>query len=120
LPRDWTAKSTIDVVPPKAAARVPVSKSSFANVPPKGSFMWVWTSMPPGMTYLPVASIVSSAATSPARFAPIWAMRSPSTRTSAAYEPSAVTIVPFEISVRIGSSERVASAVRCVWRRGAS
>ena len=25
--------------------------------------MWVWTSMPPGMTYLPVASIVRSAVT---------------------------------------------------------
>ena len=49
-PFDWTAKSTIDVVPPNAAARVPVSNVSFANVPPKGSSMWVWTSMPPGMT----------------------------------------------------------------------
>ena len=50
LPRDWTAKSMIVVVPPKAAARVPVSKVSFANVPPKGSSMWVWTSMAPGIT----------------------------------------------------------------------
>ena len=62
-PRDWTAKSTIEVVPPKAAARVPLSKVSLANVPPNGSSMWVWTSMPPGITYLPVASRVSSAVT---------------------------------------------------------
>ena len=46
------------VVPPKAAARVPVSNVSLAKVPPNGSSMWVWTSMPPGMTYLPLASMV--------------------------------------------------------------
>ncbi len=51
------------VTPPQAAAMVPVSKVSEANVPPKGSSMWVWTSMPPGITYLPVASIVVSAVT---------------------------------------------------------
>ena len=60
-PRVWTAKSTIVVVPPNAAARVPVSKVSLANVPPNGSSMWVWTSIAPGMTYLPAASMVSSA-----------------------------------------------------------
>ena len=49
-PLPWTAKSTIEVVPPNAAARVPVSKVSLANVPPNGSSMWVWTSIPPGMT----------------------------------------------------------------------
>ena len=61
----------IVVVPPNAAARVPVSNVSLANVPPNGSSMCVWTSIAPGITYLPVASIVSSAATpvaaSPAR-----------------------------------------------------
>ena len=36
------------VVPPQAAARVPVSKSSEANVPPKGSSMWVWHVDPAG------------------------------------------------------------------------
>ena len=60
-PRDWTAKSTMVVVPPQAAARVPVSKVSEAKVPPNGSSMWVWASTPPGMTYLPVASMVRSA-----------------------------------------------------------
>ena len=52
-PRDWTAKSTIDVVPPNAAARVPVSNVSLAKVPPNGSSMWVCTSIAPGMTYQP-------------------------------------------------------------------
>ena len=56
-----TAKSMMVVVPPQAAARVPVSKVSEAKVPPKGSSMWVWASTPPGMTYLPVASMVRSA-----------------------------------------------------------
>ena len=50
----------IDVVPPKAAAMVPVSKVSEAFVPPKGSSMWVWTSTPPGMTYRPDASSTRS------------------------------------------------------------
>ena len=50
----------IVVVPPQAAARVPVSKVSEAAVPPNGSSMWVWASMPPGMTYLPVASMTVS------------------------------------------------------------
>ena len=50
----------IEVVPPQAAAVVPVSKVSLALVPPKGSSMWVWASMPPGMTYFPAASITVS------------------------------------------------------------
>ena len=40
-----TAKSMIVVVPPNAAARVPVSKVSLANVPPNGSSMWVCASI---------------------------------------------------------------------------
>jgi di/tricarboxylate transporter len=52
--------ATIVVVPPQAAARDPLSKVSLANVPPKGSSMWVCTSMPPGMTYFPAASITRS------------------------------------------------------------
>jgi hypothetical protein len=44
------AKSTIVVVPPKAAAVVPLSKLSQDVVPPKGMSMWVWGSMPPGTT----------------------------------------------------------------------
>ena len=56
-----TAKSTIVVTPPHAAAIVPVSNVSEASVPPKGSSMCVCTSTPPGTTYLPVASMVRSA-----------------------------------------------------------
>ena len=56
----------------QAAARVPVSKVSEAKVPPKGSSMWVCTSMAPGITHLPAASRVRSAATS--RLVPIIAM----------------------------------------------
>src|SRR5262245_40615308 len=72
--------------------------------------MWVWTSMPPGITYLPLASSSSSAAMpAPVRFAPIAAMVSPSMRTSAEVEPSAVTMVPLVMSLRIGPSWTTAS-----------
>ena len=53
------------VVPPQAAAVVPDSKVSLASVPPNGSSKWVCASMPPGTTYLPVASMTVS--TLPAR-----------------------------------------------------
>ena len=49
-PRYWIAKSTRLVVPPNAAATVPVSKSSDEVVPPNGMSRCVWTSMPPGIT----------------------------------------------------------------------
>ncbi len=61
VPRAWMAKSTMLVVPPNAAARVPVSKSSVDVVPPNGMSRCVWASMPPGITYMPVASITLSA-----------------------------------------------------------
>src|SRR5579859_3403703 len=103
-PLGCTAKSTSEVVPPQAAARVPVSKSSAENVPPNGMSRWVCTSMPPGMTYLPLASMVRSAA--PTR-APVCtgsssaATVSPSMSTSAADAPVAVTTVPPLIRVRM-------------------
>ena len=59
------AKSTMLVVPPKAAARVPVSKSSALVVPPNGMSRCVWQSMPPGRTYIPAASITLSAEFTP-------------------------------------------------------
>src|SRR5579875_2259997 len=110
LPFCWTGKSTIVVVPPQAAARVPVSKSSTANVPPNGISMWVCTSMPPGMTYFPVASRVAS--TVPARpaltaGASSAAIVSPSTSTSAGNVPVAVTTVPPRIRVFTGPSLRL-------------
>src|SRR5688572_6660788 len=107
----------IVVVPPKAAARVPVSKVSFAAVPPNGSSIWVCTSIAPGMTHLPVASRVRSASTSSS--VPMSAMRSPSISTSAVVVASALTIVPPLISVRIGppwfrSADRHRSARRTI------
>src|ERR671916_510537 len=95
----------IVVVPPQAAARVPLSKVSEALVPPNGSSMWVWASMPPGMTYLPVASTTES--TRPARSTPSTAdpgtrtaaIVSPSTSTSATAVPVALTTVPPVIKV---------------------
>ena len=61
MPFAWIAKSTMHVVPPYAAARVPVSKLSEDTVPPNGISIWVWGSIPPGMTSLPVASMTVSA-----------------------------------------------------------
>src|SRR6187455_2514620 len=95
----------IVVVPPHAAARVPVSKVSEACVPPKGSSRWVCGSMPPGMTYLPAASTTSSTVVSrstPRAVDPGCsraATVSPSTRTSAAPEPVLLITVPFLINV---------------------
>ncbi len=57
-PLYWIAKSMSVVVPPNAAARVPVSKSSALVVPPKGMSRCVCTSMPPGRTSLFAASMI--------------------------------------------------------------
>src|SRR5208282_1424112 len=106
VPLAWTAKSMIVVVPPQAAARVPVSKVSTENVPPNGISMCVCTSIPPGSTYLPVASMTRSAASaagasaggrpgSPVRSrARMAAIFSPAISTSASSVPDAVTTVP--------------------------
>src|SRR5215472_1404565 len=106
-PLACTAKSTRDVVPPQAAARVPVSKSSAEKVPPNGMSRWVCTSMPPGMTYLPVASIDRSArpASEPVCAGSSRATTvSPSMSTSAADDPVAVTTVPPRIRMRMAAS----------------
>src|SRR5262249_8207535 len=102
-PLYWIAKSTIDVVPPNAAAIVPDSKSSADVVPPNGISRCVWTSMPPGRTYLPAASITLSApwTTSSASDDPMSAIFSPSISTSPRYRSTAVTTVPPLITVRI-------------------
>ncbi len=78
----------IVVVPPHAAARVPISKVSDAKVPPKGSSICVWQSIPPGTTYLPFASMTFSAPDSALTAAEVPGCRiaaifSPSMRTSA-------------------------------------
>src|SRR4051794_12743140 len=96
----------IEVVPPQAAARVPVSKVSEALVPPKGSSMWVCASTPPGMTYLPAASMTVSASMWPRAVDPgesSATMVSPSTRTSAVEVPVALTTVPFLMRVVMGA-----------------
>src|SRR5579859_6652476 len=86
------------VVPPQAAARVPVSKVSAENVPPNGISMCVCASIPPGSTYFPVASMTWSAAgpaSAPATaLASTAAIFSPATSTSASSVPDAVTTVP--------------------------
>src|SRR6201996_6802589 len=110
LPFFWTGKSTMVVVPPQAAARVPVSKSSTENVPPNGISMWVCTSMPPGMTYRRGAAWTRSG--EPARES-VWAgssraaIVSPSTRTSAGNVPVAVTTVPPRMRVFTGPPLRL-------------
>ncbi len=85
---------------------IPVSNVSEAYVPPNGISMWVCPSMPPGMTYFPAASMTVSAERATSRpscdpGARTAAIVSPSTRTSCSEEPSAVTTVPFVISVVI-------------------
>src|SRR6201995_4006397 len=110
LPFFWTGKSTMVVVPPQAAAWVPVAKSSTENVPPNGISRWVCTSIPPGMTYRPAASRTRSAV--PARESVCAgsrsaAMVSPSTSTSAGKAPVAMTTVPPRIRVRTGPSLRL-------------
>ena len=59
VPLAWTAKSMMVVVPPQAAALVPVSNVSTEKVPPNGISMCVCASIPPGITYRSVASMVS-------------------------------------------------------------
>ena len=75
------------VVPPQAAARVPVSNVSDASVPPNGICMWVCASMPPGMTYFPVASTTWS--TDAARSVP--SSCDPGARTATIVSPSTST-----------------------------
>lgn len=92
------------VVPPQAAARVPVSKVSEAAVPPNGSSMWVCTSTPPGMTYSPVASSSRSAVQLAATELPVAASAttcSPSISTSAMVSSAAVTTSPLRMTVRV-------------------
>src|SRR6478735_8182476 len=99
-----TAKSTMVVVPPQAAARVPVSKVSEAEVPPNGSSMWVWTSTPPGITYFPVASMTLSAVQASAAGVPEAAraaIRPSSIRTSAWISSDAVMTRPPRMTVRL-------------------
>lgn len=92
------------VVPPQAAARVPVSKVSEAKVPPNGSSMCVWASTPPGMTYLFVASMMRSAVQGSETADPCAAsaaMRPSSISTSAWISSDAVMTSPPRMRVRV-------------------
>ena len=74
-------KSTWVVVPPKAAAVWPDSKSSIVVSPRHGMSRCVCGSTPPGSTYFPEASITRSACTS--SDSPTIVTVSSSTKTSA-------------------------------------
>src|ERR1035438_8408280 len=96
------AKSTMVVVPPMAAARVPVRKSSAELVPPKGMSRCVCASMPPGRSNNPVASttVCTELAGIPGRTS---LMMPASMSTSARALASALTTVAFWIrTVGIG------------------
>src|SRR3954454_5336164 len=99
-PLPWMQKSTWVVVPPNAAAVWPDVTSSIVTVPPKGMSRCVCGSIAPGSTSFPVASITRSASTS--SDAPMSAIRSPSTSTSARVESAAVTTRPPLISTDMG------------------
>src|SRR5215813_9367390 len=90
------------VVPPTAAARLPVRKSSLVTVWPEGFSRWVCGSTPPGITIRPAASITS--ASGALRSRPMAAMVPSTIRMSALYASTAVTMRPFLTSVRILSS----------------
>src|SRR5215470_519978 len=92
------AKSISVVVPPNSAARVPVSKSSALVVPPKGISRCVCTSMPPGITSFPAASIKSDAF-SAGRLLPIAETFPSEIATSATNVSVAVTTDPFRMIV---------------------
>src|SRR3954453_5473784 len=92
--------STIVVTPPQDAAREPVSNVALANVPPKSSSMCVCTSLPPGITYLPAASMMTalpSSAKNPGL--PTAVMTSSVINTSWAMTPVVETPLPFLINV---------------------
>src|SRR6185437_5188359 len=128
VPLAWTAKSMMVVVPPCAAAFVPVANVSTENVPPNGISMCVCASMPPGITYFPVASMTMSAPVSVASAAAVTAayvavsvassrastaaIFSPTTSTSAGSVPSAVTTVPPLISVLTEPPARLKTRAR--------
>src|SRR4026209_2127840 len=92
--------SIIVVTPPQAAAREPVASVPLTNVPPNGNSMCVCTSTPPGITYLPAASMTNalpSSAKNPGL--PTAVMTSSVISTSWAMTPVVETTFPFLMSV---------------------
>ena len=108
VPLDWTAKSMIVVVPPNAAARVPRLERVLGEGAAERQLHVGVDVDAAGDDVLAgrVDGAVDAAATDAARSVPMAAMVSPSTRTSARWEPSALTTVPLTMSVRIGPSSR--------------
>jgi hypothetical protein len=91
-PRCWAAKEITEVVPPKAAERVAVSKLSALISPlPESCSIWQWVSTPPGKTSLPFASISCAPV---GRSSPIAAMRPAWMPRSALNTSVAVASVP--------------------------
>ena len=85
------------VVPPRTAARVPVSKSSAVTVPATCRSKWVWASIKPGNSRQPVTSRISvspSARRPISSPVPTAAIFSPSMSTSAGTLPLPDTTVP--------------------------
>src|SRR5262245_44716735 len=95
------------VVPPTAAAAVPLPKSSDTWTAPTGRCRWVWASTPPGTTSRPGTSTTSVAGSSPGtddRSGPTAVMRpSAPTSTSAGRSPSTSTTDPPRTSITLPS-----------------
>src|SRR6516164_455412 len=92
MPRYCAANGMTVVVPPQAAERVAVKKSSAVITPIEDRCsMWQWLSTPPGVTMRPSASISRRPRLS---FAPIAAMRRSTTPISARNTSAAVATVP--------------------------
>src|SRR6202161_2717751 len=109
VPLACTAKSMMVVVPPQAAALVPVSNVSTEEVPPNGISMCVCASMPPGSTYRPDASSTRSAACAQDAATSVpgaasAATRSPSMRTSISAAPVELSTEPPLTRMRIAAS----------------
>ena len=91
----------MQVVPPQAAARVPVSKLSAVQSMPVQHCRWVCASMKPGNTQQPVTSL-DDVGEPGSMCAAISAILSPSSARSARRRPSGVTSVPFVRILLIG------------------
>src|SRR5262245_7998869 len=102
MPGSHTAKSTSVVVPPQSAARLTCSGGALVVWPPSraGMGQWVctWGSMPPGITSLPVASMMRPASQASVPGAAMEMMRSPSIPTSHTSTPWGVTTCPPRIT----------------------
>src|SRR5487761_918970 len=90
------------VVPPTAAAAVPVRKSSLTRTLPTGRGRGVCAAMPPGTTRSPAASTTSSPSNGSST-APTACTRPPATRRSPGRSPSASTRRPPRISIVPGT-----------------